>query len=155
MSCAASRAGRRHGSPWTVPPRYVGRFFLWTSGVHVGIVAADPGLYRHFADDALLWGLTAAWRSTFMPHAAIAGLVVAAGEAMFGLLLLGPWSWRRLGWGGTIVFHLALMAFGWGFWLWCVPATALLARGAIEDRRSLMLLDRPLVGPSPTVESSS
>jgi hypothetical protein len=110
-------------------------FFLWTSGIHVGIVAADPGLYRHFADGALVPGLSAAWRSTFMAHASVAGLLVAAGEATLALLLLGPWPWRRVGWIGAIAFHLALMCFGWGFWLWCVPALALLVRGAAADRR--------------------
>ena len=29
---------------------------------------------------------------------------------------------RRLGYLAVVVFHLALMLFGWGFWLWCLPA---------------------------------
>jgi hypothetical protein len=24
----------------------------------------------------------------------------------------------------VVGFHLALMLFGWGFWLWCIPALA-------------------------------
>jgi hypothetical protein len=117
--------------------RYVGWLFLWTSGIHVGIVAADPAFYRHFADGALLPGLAAAWTSTFMAHPAASGLVVAGGEAVLALLLLlGSHPWRRLGWAGTVAFHLALMCFGWGFWLWCIPALALLVRGARADRAS-------------------
>jgi hypothetical protein len=113
--------------------RWVGLFFLWTSGIHVGIVAADPGLYRHFADGALVPGLSTAWRASVMPRAALAGLVVAAGEAALALLLLCSRPWRRLGWMGAIAFHLALMLFGWGFWLWSVPALGLLLRGTAAD----------------------
>jgi hypothetical protein len=135
---ASGRTGRHHASRpwWRLRPRYVGSFFLWTSGIHVGIVAADPGLYRDFADGALVPGLTAAWASIFVAHAAIAGLVLAAGEAVLALLLLlGSWTWRRVGWIGTISFHAVLMCFGWGFWLWCLPVVALLVLGATADRR--------------------
>ena len=127
--------------PPRVPARYVGWFFLWTSGIHVGIVAADPGLYRHFADGALVPGLTAAWSSTYMAHATVSGLVVALGEATLALLLLlGSRTWRRLGWTGVVAFHLALMCFGWGFWLWCVPAMSLVVPAA---RRDLAAPDGP------------
>ena len=126
---------RIHGfrSRWRLTPRQVGCFFLWTSGIHVGIVAADPGLYRHFADGALVPGLQSLWLSTYMPHSTVAGLLVAAGEAVLALLLLGPSRWHRLGWAGTILFHVALMCFGWGFWLWCLPALGVLVSGARTD----------------------
>lgn len=133
---APSLTGRRRRRAWTtLRPRYVASFFLWTSGIHVGIVAADPDVYRHFADASLLPGLSAAWRSTFMTHATSAGLLLAGGELVLALTLLGPWAWRRAGWVAVISFHGALMCFGWGFWLWSVPAIAVLARGALADRR--------------------
>ena len=128
--------GRRRGASRALSARFVGLFFLWASGIHVGIVAADPAFYRHFADGSLLPGLTAVWDSVFMAHAAASGLVVAAGEALLAALLLGPPQWHRVGWAGTIAFHLALMCFGWGFWLWSVPALAVLVRGAVADRAS-------------------
>lgn len=118
---------------WTVSPTYVGWFLLWTSGIHVGIVAADPALYRHFADGALVPGLAEAWRSVFLAHASSGGLIIAVGEAVLALLLLGPRPCRRVGWVGTIAFHVALMCFGWGFWLWSVPVLALLVGGARQD----------------------
>ena len=131
------RTSRRPARSWTLPPAYVGWFFLWTSGIHVGIVAADAGLYRHFADGALVPGLATAWSSAFMSHPAVGGLVVAAGEAALALLLLlGSTRWRRVGWAGTITFQAALLCFGWGFWLWSVPAIALLVRAAVADGRA-------------------
>jgi hypothetical protein len=33
----------------------------------------------------------------------------------------------------VIVFHLALMLFGWGFWLWSAPALALIVPLALAD----------------------
>ena len=129
--------GSRHRASWVVPPRYVGWFFLWTSGIHVGIVAAAPDLYRHFADGALIPGLRGAWGSVFMGHVVVCGLAVAVGEAALALLLLARrGSRRRLGWAGTIAFHVALMCFGWGFWLWSAPAIGLLVRGARRDSRA-------------------
>ncbi|MGC4112045.1 MAG: hypothetical protein QM747_16850 [Nocardioides sp.] len=119
----------------TLRARWVGQFLLWTSGIHVGIVAAHPELYRHFADGAIVPGLTAAWRSWFMSAPAVCGLVVAGGEAGLALLLLSARpERRRAGWLGVIAFHVALMAFGWGFWLWCVPALVLLVRSAHHDQ---------------------
>jgi hypothetical protein len=119
----------------TPTSRLVGCFFLWTSGIHVGIVAAGPDLYRHFADGALVPGLAAGWRSGFMAHAAVGGLLVAGGEALLGLLLLsGSETRHRIGWAGAICFHVALMCFGWGFWVWCLPALFVLVRAARQDR---------------------
>lgn len=114
--------------------RWVGWFFLWTSGIHVGIVAADTGFYRHFADQALVPSLSDLWQSGFMAHAAVAGLLLAAGEAVMAALLLGARPYRRAGWFLTIAFHVALLCFGWGFWLWSVPALVLLVSGARADR---------------------
>ena len=113
---------------------WVGGFFVWTAGIHVGIVAADTGFYRHFADGALVPGLSDAWRVVFMTHPVTWGLALAAGEAVLGLLLLTR-SRRAhaVGWSGVIAFHLALMAFGWGFWFWSIPAIALLVPAAMSD----------------------
>jgi len=115
--------------------RIVGCFYLFTGGIHVGIVAADPQFYRHFADGALAGVIRSGWRDVFMAHPAGWGLLLAAGELALGLLLLRGGRWARLGWAGVIGFHLALMSFGWGFWLWSVPALALLVPAAGRDLR--------------------
>lgn len=135
---------RRRRRSWPLDPRDVGWFFLWTSGIHVGIVAAGTEFYRHFADEALVPGLATAWRSLFMAHASWGGLVVAAGEAVLGLLLLSAsTSGRRWGWIGVIAFHAALMCFGWGFWLWSVPALVVLVSGARADWSPTEATDGP------------
>jgi hypothetical protein len=103
-----------------------GVIFLWASGVHVGIVSGDPGLYRDFANGAWMPGVLTAWRDIFMAHPAFWGLVVAVGEFAIGAALLYGGRVGRYGLAGAITFHVALMTFGWGFWIWSVPALILL-----------------------------
>src|SRR3712207_9323898 len=67
-----------------------GCFYLFTAGIHLGIVAADPQLYRSFADPAYLPVIREAWQSVFMAHPAAWGLaLMAGGAAPRGLLLSG------------------------------------------------------------------
>ena len=44
-------------------------------------------------------------------------------------------AWERgvVGWAGVLVFHVLLMVFGLGFWLWSLPAIALLLYLARRD----------------------
>lgn len=130
------RPGWTSSSPST-PSRartVVGSFFLFTAGVHVGIVGADPSTYESFADEALLGLVRDGWREVFMAAPVTWGLLLALGEAALGLLLLLPRT-ARAGWAGVLLFHLALMLFGLGFWLYAVPATAVLAVLASRDLR--------------------
>ena len=104
----------------------VGGFFLSMGGVHIGLVAADTEVYRHFADAGLFAFVRDGWRDVFMAQPALFGLLVAAGEITLGALLLRGGRAADIGWVGVITFHLLLMLFGFGFWLWCLPALALL-----------------------------
>jgi hypothetical protein len=113
--------------------RLVGCFYLSMGGVHVGVVAADPELYRHFADAALLDVVSTGWREVFMAQPAFWGLVMAAGETALGALLLSSGPRVRLGWVGVVGFHVLLMLFGWGYWLWSLPVLAVLVPTAVRD----------------------
>jgi hypothetical protein len=114
-----------------------GGFFLSMGGVHLGIVAADPQFYRPFADEALLGFVRSGWTDVFMAAPAFWGLCLALGETVLGILLLLGGGWARVGWVGVIAFHVLLMLFGWGVWLWCVPALCLLVALARADWPSL------------------
>lgn len=111
----------------------VGGFYLSMGGVHLGIVAADPEFYRPFADRALLPFVRDGWADIFMAAPVFWGLCLVAGETALGILLLtGGWT-AKLGWAGVIAFHVLLMLFGWGIWVWCMPAIALLVPLAVRD----------------------
>lgn len=119
---------RRH---WGGP--LVGGFFLSMGGVHLGLVAADPETYRHFADHGLFGFVRDGWQDIFMANPEAFGLLLAAGETALGILLLLGGRAAAYGWAGVIAFHLLLMLFGFGIWLWCVPAVALLVYLARQD----------------------
>lgn len=114
--------------------RTVGSFFLFTGGIHVGIVAADTEFYRDFASAAPGW-VAEAWQEVFMAAPVAWGLLVAAAEVTMGVLLLSRRTAAvRVGWAGVIAFHVGLMFFGWGIWLWAVPALVVLLLASRLER---------------------
>ena len=119
---------RRH---WGGP--VVGGFFLSMGGVHLGLVAADTETYRHFADSGLFGFVREGWQQGFMAHPATFGLLLAAGETALGVLLLLGGRFAAVGWAGVIAFHLLLMLFGFGVWLWSLPALVGLVYLARKD----------------------
>ena len=119
---------RRH---WGGP--VVGGFYLAMGGVHLGVVAADPETYRHFADAGLFAFVRDGWQEIFMAYPAVFGLLLMVGETVLGVLLLLGGRAATYGWAGAIVFHLLLMLFGFGTWAWCLPALALLTYLARRD----------------------
>ncbi len=111
----------------------VGGFYLVMGGVHLGLVAADAQVYRPFADDAFLPFVRDGWREIFMAAPEVWGLALMAGELTLGTLLLVGGRAAVVGWYGVIAFHLLLMLFGFGFWLWSIPALAVLVWLAHRD----------------------
>jgi hypothetical protein len=103
-----------------------GVMFTGGAAIHVAIVVTGTENYQHFADTAFLPFVKRGWLSVFMPHAALLGLLLAAFELAVGLLILAGGPETRLGLLAAIAFHLGLMLFGWGFWLWSIPMLAML-----------------------------
>ncbi|TDO58801.1 hypothetical protein EV651_10976 [Kribbella sp. VKM Ac-2571] len=107
------------------------------AGIHAVLAVTTPRSYDGFADAAFFNWTTDAWQNIFMAHPTLWALLLAGSELAIAVLLVRA---RRLGYLAVIVFHLALMLFGWGFWLWCVPALAFAvpaAWHAFQDPRSI------------------
>jgi hypothetical protein len=113
----------------------VGGFYLVMGGVHLGLVSADTEVYRTFADAALFGFVRDGWAEVVMPHMAVWGLLLMAGEITLGTLLLAGGRAAPWGWAGVIVFHLLLMLFGFWAWAWAVPALVVLVLLARHDLR--------------------
>jgi len=96
---------------------------LFGSGaaVHTFLALSTPDSYDGFADAALFDWTHDAWQQIFMAHPTAWALLLAAAELTIAVLLVKS---PRIGYVAVIVFNLALMLFGWGFWLWSVPALA-------------------------------
>jgi hypothetical protein len=113
--------------------RVVGGFYLVMAGVHLGIVASDAQTYRHFADGTPLGFVRAGWSEVFMRSPEQWGLALFLGETVIGVLLLLGGRAAKVGWAAVIAFHLLLMLFGFGIWLWSVPVLLLLTPVAVRD----------------------
>jgi hypothetical protein len=96
---------------------------LFGSGavVHLVLALTTPQSYRPFADEALFGWVYDGWQNIFMVHPTLWALLLALTELTIAVLLVKA---PRAGYVAVIAFHLALMCFGWGFWLWSVPALA-------------------------------
>jgi hypothetical protein len=116
-----------------VEGQLVGGFFLVMGGVHLGLVSADPEVYRHFADHGLFAFVRDGWREIVMAAPAVYGLLLMAGEILAGGLLLLGGRAARVGWVAVIAFHVLLMVFGWWIWLWCIPVLTVLVTLARRD----------------------
>ena len=115
----------------------VGGFYLVTGGTHLGIVVAGTSFYRHFADQALFAFVRHGWSQVFMAAPVLWGLCLFLGEVAFGTMLLRGGRWARVGWACVIAFHALLMLFGFGIWLWAIPALLVLGSLARADWPSL------------------
>ncbi|VXC12334.1 conserved hypothetical protein [Aeromicrobium sp. 9AM] len=103
------------------------------AGINIGIVVADASTYRHFADHGLWSFVRSGWLDIVMAHPGAWIGLLAAGEVAIGLAFLGPKPWPRTAYAAAIGFHVALMSFGWGVWLWAVPAIGGLVIAARHD----------------------
>jgi hypothetical protein len=113
--------------------KVVGGLYLTTAGINAGLVIADPSVYEHFAGESFLPFVRRTWEDVVMAEPTSWILLLTAGELLLGILLLLGGRAARIGWVGVVVFHVLLMLFGLGFWLWCVPVLAVLVPAARAD----------------------
>ena len=99
----------------------LGGFYLTMAGINIGLAVGDPQKYDSFAHAAHFDWVSQAWQAIFMAQPAVWATLLGVGEVLLGVALLAGGRWSRLGYAGVIAFHLALLLFGWGVWLWAVP----------------------------------
>ena len=97
--------------------------------------------YAGFADGASIAFVRDTWESLVVPHPeAWIGLLIAF-ELVVGLLALAGGKWAQVAYGLAIAFHIGLLAFGWGFFVWAIPMIAAYA--------TLLRAERRAAGPQP------
>lgn len=111
----------------------VGGFYLMMSGINVGVAAADPDTYATFADRGLFAFVRDGWADIVMANPRAWVFLLAAGEALIGVLLLLGGRPARVGWVAVLAFHVLLLPFGWGIWAYAVPAMGVFALLARRD----------------------
>jgi hypothetical protein len=95
----------------------------------VFIVRGDD--YANFADGAYLAFVRHTWHTLVVPNHHWFIWALIAFEFAVGVLALVGGRATQLAYALVIAFHVGLMSFGFGFWLWALPmiaATAALLR---------------------------
>jgi uncharacterized membrane protein YphA (DoxX/SURF4 family) len=117
--------------------------------VNAGFLLAGSD-YSGFADAAYVPSVTETWEALVVPHPHFfIGLLVAF-EAIAGVLVLFPGQLRQGALVALIAFTVALVSFGWGFYLWAVPMTTALALLLqAERRRATTTADQPQLAHAP------
>ena len=128
---------------WHAVRRFVGGFYLVMAGLNAGVVLTDPTAYESFADGAALPFVVHAWADIVMSAPTFWIMLLAAGELVLGVLLLRGGLGARVGWVGVLLFHVLLMLFGPGTWLWCLPVLAMLTPIARADWAALGATEEP------------
>ena len=113
-------------------------FVLWVvAGALVNAaILVFGGSYSGFADGAYVGFVRDTWESLVVPHQVVfIGLLVAF-EGLAGSLVLVPGRVRQAALVALVGFNVALLSFGWGFYLWSVPVgTGLVLLLRAERRR--------------------
>ena len=130
-----SRSGRHQGA------RKMGRIgvggLYLAAGAFVNamfLVRGDD--YDGFADGAYVPFVRDTWQSLVVPNHHLFIWTLVAFEAAVGLLALAGGKRTQLAYGLAIAFHVALLSFGWGFYLWSIPMLAALTQLLVAERRA-------------------
>ncbi len=91
--------------------------------------------YADFADGSYIPFVRDTWRSLVVPNHDFFIWVLVAFEAAVGMLVLRGGKRAQLGLAAAIAFHVALLSFGWGFYLWAVPMIGALSLLLRAERR--------------------
>jgi hypothetical protein len=92
--------------------------------------------YAEFAHASYFAFVRNTWTSLVVPHhEAWIGLLIAF-ELAVGILALLGGPRTQLAYTAAIAFHVALLSFGWGIWLWSVPMLVALSTLLRAERRA-------------------
>jgi hypothetical protein len=143
---AAIRANRHPGALRTGRIAVATLYLAAGAAVNAALLLVGED-YHAFADEAYLPFVRDTWRTLVVPNHVLFISVLIVYEAAVGLLVLCGGRRAELGLLGAIGFHLALLSFGWGIYLWCVPMLVALSLLLRAQHRSVNRGQRP----SPTL----
>ena len=131
----AAWRSRRHHEALRTGRRAFAFLFLVGGATMNAVFLATGESYATFADGAYIPFVRHTWSSLVVPHhEAWIGLLIVF-EAVVGLLALAGGRRLQLAYGLAIAFHVGLLAFGWGFYLWALPMIAAYATLLRGERR--------------------
>ena len=124
----------RHSARAVTVGRYAFVTLFLAAGAAVNTVFLATGEdYADFADRSYIAFVRHTWRTLVVPNHWLFISLLIAFEAAVGLLALRGRRWTQCSLAAAIAFHVGLLSFGWGFYLWSIPmisAFVLLLRAA-------------------------
>jgi hypothetical protein len=109
--------------------------------VNLGFLARGD-TYRDFAKASYIPFVRDTWRSLVVPHVEIFITLLIVFEAAVGASVLMGKRWTQGALIAAIAFHVALMSFGWGFFIWSIPmigALGTLLRGELNRDKAMLV----------------
>lgn len=91
--------------------------------------------YEKFADGSYLAFVRDTWRSLVVPNHYVFISLLVLFELAVGILVLSGGKRTQLALGAAFAFHVALLSFGWGFYLWSLPMLGALGLLLRAERR--------------------
>jgi len=128
---ASTSAPARRRARFALAWLYIGAGAL----VNLGLLLSGAD-YADFAKGSYIPFVRDTWNSLVVPHQAVFIPILIAFEVVVGLLAIRGGRSTRVALVGAIGFHVGLLAFGWGFYVWSVPmlfALAMLLRADIRE----------------------
>ena len=111
----------------------VAALYLGAGALVNGLLLATGEDYHDFADRSYIPFVRDTWRSLVVPNHVFFISLLIAFEVAVGLLTFAGGRRAKLGLVAAIAFHIALLSFGWGFFVWSIPmigALSMLLRAA-------------------------
>jgi len=135
VTIAAALRARRSAAARRAARYALGVLYVLFGAVVNAVFLATGTDYAAFADASPIPFVRDTWHSVVAPHQVFWISLLVVFEAAVGILVVSGGRRTTVALIGMIGFHLALMTFGWGFWVWCVPmlvALGLLIRAELD-----------------------
>ena len=128
---------RRHGASAHRLGRFgVGVLYLGAGALVNAAFLVRGDDYHGFADGAYVDFVRDTWQSLVVPNHELFIWTLVLFEATVGVLALAGGRRTQVAYGLAIAFHVALLSFGWGFYLWSIPMIAALVVLLRSERRA-------------------
>jgi hypothetical protein len=101
--------------------RAVAVLYLAAGALVNAVFLARGDDYAEFADGSYILFVRDTWRWLVVPNHDLFIWLLVVFEIAVGLLVLSGGKRTQLGLAAAIAFHVALLSFGWGFYLWSIP----------------------------------
>jgi hypothetical protein len=133
----AAVRSRRHSSALWFGRVAVGVLYVGAGAVVNAIFLLRGDDYAKFADGAYIAFVRHTWRSLVVPNHDVWILLLILFELVVGVLAWSGGGRTQVAYVAAIAFHVALLSFGWGFYMWSLPMIWALSTLMRAERRSL------------------